>query len=65
MPAVFIAAMIVIQILGVAFSPLELRYQTASAVFRLVGQVAPLGAACVEYGLGRVTLERDPLKGSS
>lgn len=47
----FIGAVMAIQVMGVAFSSLELRYQMASAIFRLVGQIAPLAAACVGIGL--------------
>jgi hypothetical protein len=49
----FIGVVMVIQILGVAFSSLELRYQMASAIFRLVGQIAPLAAACVGMAMNQ------------
>ena len=53
--ALFLVMMIFIQIMALVFSPLEVRYQAASTVFRLVGQLGPLAAACVGIGLSRMT----------
>jgi hypothetical protein len=55
-PGLVLFGMIGIHILAVTLSPLEMRYQIASALFRLPGQLAPLAAACVGVGMGRMAL---------
>jgi len=46
----FLLLMILIHVVAVAFSPLEIRFQAASTIFRLPGQLAPLAAACAGCG---------------
>lgn len=65
-PFAFLAVMTLVLIAAVTVSPLGVEYQTASAVPRLVSQLAPLAAACaglafkrnVEGGRGE---ERSPI----
>jgi len=46
----FLSLMVLVHIAAVAFSPLEIRFQAESTIFRLPGQLAPLAAACAGCG---------------
>jgi hypothetical protein len=50
---VYLFAMFLVLVAAVVVSPLDVEYQMASAVPRLVGQLAPLAAACVGLGFSR------------
>ena len=52
-PGAFVAAMALVHISAVTVSPLNVDYQILSAVSRLVGQLAPIAAACVGAAFGR------------